>query len=469
MPANSKQENRTLLIRFFLTSLLIVAALSVNSFGQSSSPQMVDVYIKWGNADYLDLSEKKVLPASTAFTFGERNLQSFVVGYKAWNLLGDFVYNPSFYYEIDQTKLRGKTQTVEFDKISKYPDLAKRYQAMRPSSVNFVITADLITTDGKSKTVYFKVSDNALGYTDSRSGRNVQSPISPASGKWKHVFSVQPTVASSTFTDADYSDEKELKELLKNFRELSPCSVGCRGGVRVSFDIKWPDDAIDEISRLYDQYEKENKKIDDELRAIKEADKLVKPVAAYNKDDEMSAPFEEEAKSAEVFKEGDTVGLRAKGKVVFTSSAYSSAEPIDAEKKLFKFSSREGGLHLYDAKGKRLSVGGKSSFSSIKEGRQAGTYQLIIPADSSYPAYTSRYKQQGWGRSGGNKGYLTQSEVDQYLAGETPDEQRCDSCKPGDVYMVMPTNFIKFYRSTLYTVDNKLKIINTETVYTSSR
>lgn len=89
--------------------------------------------------------------------------------------MGDYTFNPSFYYEIDRTKLVGKTRTVYFGKISKYPDLAKRYKATRPSSVNFIVRAELF--DGSTyKTVLFKVTDNNLGYTESRSARNIQSP-----------------------------------------------------------------------------------------------------------------------------------------------------------------------------------------------------------------------------------------------------------------------------------------------------
>ena len=344
---------------------------------------MIDVFFEYGKADYLDLSGKTVLPISFTNPGQDKNLESFVVGYKAWNLIGDYVYNPSFYYEINRTMLAGKSRRVFFKTISKYPDLVRRYNAIRPSSVNFVVRATLRTTDGKATTAHFKVSDNALAYFESRSAKNLQSPISPASGKWKYAFSTY-----GDFTDKDASDENELKQILKNLREVQPVGPNMVG---IDLDIKWADDAIDEIGKLYDQYEKESKKIDDELKAVKNADKLVKPVAAYNKDDEMSAPFEEEAKSAEVFKDGETVGLRAKGKIVFSSSQHTTAEPINSEKNLFKFRSRKGDWHLYNAKGKRLSVDGNSNFRLIEAGNRTGTYRLLAAQEYSTPFYETRY------------------------------------------------------------------------------
>lgn len=445
MTAQSTPEKGKSSLRFLLTISLTIVFFGSSIVAQSSGPQMIDVYLKWGNVDYLDLSNKKVLPVDTK----SPNLKSFVIGYKAWNLIGDFVYNPSFYYEINQTVLTGKSQKVYFDKISKYPDLAKRYQAMRPSSVNFVITADLATADGKVKTVNFKVPNNDLNYFESRSAKNLQSPVSPSNGQWKSVFSTMWYADDpEIFTDKDHSDEKELKGLLKNFSSLSSCN-SCRGAVKVRLDIKWADDAIDEIGRLYDQYEKEGKKIDDELKAVKEADKLVKPVAVYNKDDEMSAPFEEEAKSAEVFKNGETVGLRAKGKVVFESANYSDAEPFKGLNNLFIFKEKWD-YHIYNAKGQRLSVDGHSSFYRISEGERTGTYKLFIVQDENFYNTVDIY----WGNPSGDKGYLTQREFDNFVA---KDKAKQSGWEVGTKKTLE--------RGTLYTVDNKLQILSRETVY----
>lgn len=412
---------------------------------------MIDVYIKWGDADYLDLSGKRVLPADKRVA----NLQSFVIGYKAWNLMGDYSYNPSFYYELNRTSLIGKGQAVYYDKISKYPDLARRYQAMRPSSVNLILTADLVMKDGAAKTVNFKISHNDLNYFESRSAKNLQFPVSPSNGKWKSVFSTA-AITGSIFTDQDASDEKELRLLLKNFSDIRPCSVGCNGAVKVTLDIRWNDDAIDEIGRLYEKYEKENKKIDDELKAVKEADKLVNPVTAYDKNDEMSAPFEEEAKSAEIFKEDEIVGLRAKGKVVFQSAEYYNAEPLNSEKSLFKLNSRKGGWHLYNAKGKRLSVDGKDDFLVIREGKRPGTYYLYVRLEKNFFTTKQLYPKE--------PGLLTQSEFDRFVAQDERPQKAPSDYKEGTVYMTMDTR-IDFSRGTLYTVDDKLQVISKETGY----
>lgn len=456
MRENSAREKGKLLSHILLTIVLLVTALSVPTFPQSSNPQMIDVYIKWGNADYLDLSGKKVLSADKKAV----NLESFVVGYKAWNLMGDFVYNPSFYYEIDRTYLSGRTQNVYFDKISKYPDLAKRYKAMRPSSVNFVITVDLVTTDGKSKTVNFKVTHNNLVYYESRSPKNFQVPTSPANGKWKYAFSSAPII-KSTFTDQDFSDEKELRQLLKDLQDVRPCSVACGGAAKISFDIKWPDDAIDEIGRLYEQYEKEGAKLDEELRTIKEADRLVKPVAAYNKADEMAAPFEEEGKSAEVFDEGKRVGLRAKGKVVFESTNYVTAEPLKGSTSLFAFrlKGRDTGYHLYNARGQQVSVDGHSTFLNMSAGKQSGTFRLIIE-DYRSAVYTSKrmYYEAA--------SYFDEQEFDNFKrSDQQPPKPYTGGGGGGGLILAFPRYKVTFYRGIAYTVDAKMNVLSKEPVF----
>lgn len=466
---------RRYLPHILLAVFILMAALISSVSAQSTSPQMINVFFEYGKADYLDLGGKKVLPADS--TVPQPNLESWVIGYKAFNLIGDFVYNPSFYYAINSERLKGKTRTIEFKTISKYPDLVKRYQAIRPSSVNFIITAELYSGSGNLyKTVNFKVSGNDLNYFESRSAKNLQSPVSPSSGKWKYAFSTMSYADSGDiFTDKDYSDENELRQLLKNADTLRPTQAGA---VKIALNIKWADDAIDEIGLLYDQYEKEGKKIDDELKAVKNADKLVKPVAAYNKDDEMSAPFEEESKSAEVFKEGETVGLRAKGKIVFSSDTHYSPEAIDEKNRLFSFYSKESKfpnqMQLFDARGKRLTVNGYTDFSRVGKGESPDTYYVII-ADGKSIFYTTK---QAYGSSDIAKfyarstpHYLTQSQFDAFVTKDkgprmrTAFDSEIEKSTCQDCVFLTPNSQKDFRRGTLYTVDNKFQVLSTETIY----
>lgn len=428
----------------------MLAGLGI-SLAQSSSPQMIDVYFQSGNPDYLDLSGKKVLPTEVTAI----NLQSFVIGYSAWNLMGEFVHSPSFYYEIDRRVLRGKTRRIQFDVIKKYPDLAMRYKAIRPTSVNFTLRVELkLNYDTHLRPVKFRVTNNALHYFESRSGKNYKSPISPP--RWQDAFSTD--LSENAFTASDNSEERILVNLMS--KQVAVVSSN-KMQPNVVLDIKWPDDAIDEIGRLYDHYEKQDKKLDDELKAIKEANKPGKPIAAYDKADEMAAPFEEEAKSAEVFNEGERVGLRAKGRVVFQSVNYSSAEPLKGSDSIFAFSLRRGrGLHIYNAKGKQVSVDGHSDFYMIRDGERPGIYRLFVTQDKVFYATKENYFRY----PAEDKGFFTQREFDKFVAEDKTPRRAPAGVKTGELVLVAGSK-MNFSRGTLYTVDSKLRVLSRETVY----
>ncbi|HRH40535.1 MAG TPA: hypothetical protein PKY82_02745 [Pyrinomonadaceae bacterium] len=261
---------------------LLLSTFYVSAPAQSSNVKMIDIYLRKGNPDYVNLSDKRVFNVTSQVK--EKNLQSWVVGYKAWSLMGEFVYNPSFYYEIDSRKLVGKTRTVDFEKISKYPDLIKRYQATKPINVDVYFYGNLYA-NGATNPVCFKISGNNLVYFGSRSSQNYQSPTSPA--RWKYAISSLIT-GGCRFTDADLSDESKLKGMMSKFESFTPIE---ESDYKTTLDIKWDEEAIDEIAELYDKYEKEDKKIDDKLKAIKD-EKLDKSVTGYDKDDEMAMPVD---------------------------------------------------------------------------------------------------------------------------------------------------------------------------------
>ena len=244
---------------FGLIVTLILALLSVNAVAQSRNTGMVDIILTSGGVNYIDLSNKKTLPAYNGFSPKERNLASYAIRYRAWDLMGAFVYKTTFYYEL-QSVLQGRTRSVDFNEISKYADLVRRYQAIRPIKVSYVIKVNLETKGGTLTPVRFKVNDNDSVYFESRSAKSYANPIFPPT--LKNAFSSYNS--RNPFTDSDTSDEKGLRQLLSNLVSVRPYESD---SAIVTLDIKWPDDAIDEIGSLYDQYELDDETL--ELRAVR--------------------------------------------------------------------------------------------------------------------------------------------------------------------------------------------------------
>ena len=197
--------------------------------------------------------------------------------YKAWNLIGELATNPVFYWELNKTSISSSSRVVHFSEISKYPDLVKRYQAIMPQYISIVLQLQLFP-DGNLVT--FKIKDTDLGYSTSRS---ISFPVAPGSpAKWSDAMNVQKT--RKLYTDLDPNDERELRKLLNE-----TTGVSLPDGYNLRMDVKWPDDAINEIAILYDKYEKGIK----EPSPLEEVKKKTQETAAlpkYTKPDFWGEP-----------------------------------------------------------------------------------------------------------------------------------------------------------------------------------
>lgn len=449
----SKRNSLPKLCLFLIFSCLVCF---IPAFAQSSNVQMIDVYIKYGNVVYLDLSGKNVALTDQKV----QNLESFVIGYRSWALVGEYVYNPSFYYSVNSSSLKGKQHWVNYQTISKYPDLAKRYKAIRPLSVNAKIPGVIKTQNGVSHLVWFKISNNDLVYFESRSSKNYKVPTSPL--KWKDAISLM-TDSEIRFSANDYTDEEKLKEIWKNFKSFEVANIG------FSLNVKWDEEAIDEIYNLYEKYEKENKKIDDELKNLKESDKKTDPSLAYNKNDEMALPVEIQPHSAEVFKESKTVGLRAKGKVVFSSEDYYGATALNEKNTLFAFSLKNGGYHLLNTKGKPITIDGSTTFARIVKGKRPGTYSLYALQTKNFYETKRSYPYAPTGRE---NTFATEEEFaamrqKDNIPPRTSSGNDSISSRGGRVLEYSLDTTFRYSRYILYTIDDKLNTISTETVYSA--
>lgn len=269
----AKIERNTRLIRkqhlvHTLIAFLVIGA-SFTAQGQQGT-RTVDFVMEHGSVDYADLSRRSPHTVKLGKSTGTENLESFAIGYKGWNLLGEYVYNPTFIYALNSGALQGTAKRVRFSEISKYPDLVKRYNAIKPTSVNYIAIVRL-RSKGRVVPVKVKVTDGDLAYFESRSPKNFNVPTSPPN--WKSRISMD--MSESAFSTADRSVETELKLLLKDLEGTVSVESGF---ANVLIDIKWPGGAIDEIGKLYDDYEKK-KTAKQEVAAEAEKDQGLKKAA----------------------------------------------------------------------------------------------------------------------------------------------------------------------------------------------
>jgi len=117
---------------------------------------------------------------------GLMNVSSMALRVRIWTVLDDIVTNPVFAYKLNMEYLRGKHHTVSFQQISKYPDLVKRYKAIRPTSVNAVVGMGLNPDNEFEYGAYafFNIRNNDLLIAASE---KLPYAAAPASGSWGSI------------------------------------------------------------------------------------------------------------------------------------------------------------------------------------------------------------------------------------------------------------------------------------------
>jgi len=392
-----------------MSYLIAILAFSQIGFGQSQSVvagKRLNIAYTQGTVDYVDL--EKVNHKAPAKVFGyyndprarsrpNRNMESFALNFRGWVLLDEYIVDPEFYWELDPRYLHGKNKTVDFSKIAKYPSLVKRYKAIQPSSVNYIVCAEIESTNDvqvKAASVWSwqRICFRALGYQvlwgDSRNGKDKTYP--QALLGWTEGVSTDfPTERG--FTKRDLTDVKAIRNFLKNHRNVRMVY----DHNNTWLDIRWPDDAIDKIADDFEKYEKEDKDLEKEYKEAKEEPNTAKRVQPIIPDSELAQPFEPAAKTATVFydKTSAELGLVSPtGRKVFTSNKHSSGKSLDKEGRYFEFQLRSnqdsfdeniiGGsignrVQIYNAAGKVIKIEGYNAFNRIFP-KDDGTSNIYI-------------------------------------------------------------------------------------------
>lgn len=401
---------------------LILLGTAVSAAAQESaiSSKRLNFAYTHGSPDYVDLSSL----GGNVFTAGidnqmvkARNLKSFAVNFRGWRLMDEYIVDPEFFWELDPISLKGKIRTVNYEKISKYPSLEKRYKAIKPVGVNYIVCVDLNSTDQdgdavaasfRPHQVCFRAQSYQMFWGPSRSGRAASYP--GALLGWKEGISTASL--ASRFLASDNSDVNRLKNIVSKFRGVAKYSGS---PTNTWLDIRWPDDAIDKIYDDFEEYEKKGKDLEKEYKEAKEEPKVAKRVQPLPADDEMAQPYEAVPKAAQYFSEAGVVGLKSKsGKTIFRSSEHSEGGSFGRESKFFWFKIKgrdkdrdKGVYHILNARGKKMEVGGYDVFTYVLsdgEGVFVDTDELIrttkvtygTRGHSSYSPIGELSKHIGW-------------------------------------------------------------------------
>ncbi len=331
-----------------------------------------------GSPDYVDLSSlgANVFPAGIDNQMVKaRNLKSFVVNFRGWRLLDEYIVDPEFFWELDPIALKGKIRTVNYEKISKYPSLAKRYKAIKPVGVNYIVCVDLnsIDQDGdgaassfRPHQVCFRAQSYQMFWGPSRSGRAASYP--GALLGWKEGISTASL--ASRFLVSDNSDVNRLKNIVSKFRSVAKYSGS---PTNTWLDIRWPDEAIDQIYEDFEEYEKKGKDLEKEYKEAKEEPKAAKRSHPLAADDEMARPYESAIKTAVEFRDDTGVGLKTpSGRIIFSSKEYEWANGFNAEKSIFLFSlnnpagdASRRAKHLRKASGRLMKINNHDEFWDV--------------------------------------------------------------------------------------------------------
>lgn len=395
------------------------------------------------------------------------NLKSATLRYRAWAtpVIRDLFSTAEFAWEMNEV-VTGSTprKTIAASKLEKYPSLLKRLQALRPRKVEALISVGLRSVrspnmpskeKSREETVYFRIAHGDLLIGPSRTMPVPAPPLWPSD--WRTALSMDPDVRTR-FTATDRSSIDALRSLVLDAEALTDVP----GEQRVTLKIEWPLAEIDEIIELYEKYEREGKKIDDDFAALKPDFKPPAP-PPYNKGGELAKPYEEEIKTAELFADkSQGVGLRAKGKEVMRSTAHYPGSKLGSDDRFFVFPLQGAGrlLQVFDARGKVVTLNGLDRFVHVAPGPRPGTYRLGMADFAGQPRLVTQKDYS----SKGAPSVMSQAEFSSFSSRDGDGQCRTSGGRVGEVSF--HTGYRRqLYRGRLLTVDSRFQLLSDEAGY----
>lgn len=302
-----------------------------------------------------------------------------------------FQWESSGSYEVNYRK-------VNRSELSKYPDLLKRFDALKPLDIQFEIDWKLNEASYDNLPQTFKEINRAGQLTISTHTRWVTTAIK--NGMLFEAAGVKPYsvpgirggngtefIEASAYQHSQYSSEprstpitdQDKKAWVQQFNKAPHIIIE---SYRIT-SIKWPVGEMKAIKDLYDQYEKGEKE-PTPLEQVEEALAQSEKLSAYNGEGFWGEAYEEERINLEIEKdrEGRYV-VKNNGKVTYTTSLnraeLSLIDPnlkylklsnwyTEAEKYYKNYVGPLSATYLIDYKGNIQSIDGKTLFDRIGMG-----------------------------------------------------------------------------------------------------
>ena len=354
---------------------------------------------------------------------GLLNVSSVALRMRVWAILDNIATNPVFVYSLNMEGLTGQKHYVSFQQISKYPDLVRRYKAIRPTSVNAVVSMGLNPDDKFQYGAYyfFNIAEKDLLISGSESTPFGTVPLSGTWGlKADIVYSDVKTEYwcrhPKDFKPGNAKQEVMLKFLNKATRAAAHAWTKVQTGtVRENYApfntyirITWPGDAIDAIQELYFKYERGEEKPPgkevEEALAKKELDR-------YNGNDEWGAAFEDDLKDVETVNDYQKkiIALKSKNRTIttFDTDKYSRIDALSGTP-YFMLTARDNTKYIVDKRGNKQSIGGYQNFNRVST-NQTGE----ITADVHLTKEQFLGEESGLGLVNDNRFYSSSSEASQ--------------------------------------------------------
>lgn len=228
----------------------------------------------------------------------------------------EFNWTANNYFKIDGTK-------IERQKLSKYPDLLKRFDMLKPSNIELHVVGslDAYSMDICNRFAYIIPDYKVLYFKAGTPAQNL-SPDSPetwlqfwiwcnSSNKVNFQYGYTGAIQESSEKYYNSLSGPEKGELIKAYRNkfVNAKQIAI---IDLKAEIEWPLQEMRSIAKLFAEFEKGEKE-PSPLEQVAEAQKEINNETTYTKDDFWGEVAEVQKSEYEIFRENGREGLKFKG------------------------------------------------------------------------------------------------------------------------------------------------------------
>ena len=368
--------------------------------------------------------------------------KSFTLIGRWFNLIGEFAANPGIVYEYADDfsfNENGVKYNINKKLLAKYPSLLKRLKYAVPTRMDYTLRLNAKDNQGIGSGLELTVKDIDL--------------LIPAENEMPYMVAGAPSKWSDRLIIGNYINQDET-ENRKRWAALT--EVSDQASLVIN-NLSIPIDELMTIANLYKQYEKDDKELKEEYKMLEPEYKPAATTKAYAKADEWSKPYEPEVRTAKVFRMDGKVGLRSGSKIVFESNEYVFGDSLNGTNKFFYFYDREN-YAIFNAKGRKLTIGGFEKFRSVTKSKQGARYQFVARNPNASQVYKTlmQYSSMDSYYTVGDFEALKQRDLNRYNKSLEPvrDSERNQITIGSSTY-----NWL-FYNASIITTDENLRILD---------